>query len=206
MVLVLLAALISPAATEGAFRPQLALTKPPPPKPKPPPKGDDFNLLPEEATPDAKAAARLEGQLARRRTMLRWHQAGGFATLATLGATVGLGQLDYLDKYGGGGDTGKYHVWHRWLGFTSAAVFAGTASLAVFAPSPIAKPVRLDTATLHKIAMSVAAAGMAAQIVLGIVTASKEGQPVQRDFALAHEIIGYSTLVAAAAGFTVLTF
>ena len=195
MILVLLAAL------------QLAVKQPPPPKAKPPPsKPEEIDLLPPEAAPDPVRQRALEAQLARRRTMLQLHQAAGFATLGSLGATVVLGQLDYNDKYGGGGDTGKYHLWHRWVGFASAAIFAGTASLAVFAPSPIAKPVRLDTATLHKIAMTVAAAGYAAQIVLGIVTAAKEGQPVQRDFALAHEIIGYTTLVAAATGFTVLTF
>ena len=64
----------------------------------------------------------------------------------------------------------------------------------------------LDTATIHKIAMTVAAAGMAAQIVLGIITASKEGQSVQRDFALAHQIVGYTTLAASLTGFSVLTF
>src|SRR5262249_43581593 len=120
--------------------------------------------------------------------------------------TVVLGQLNYSDKYGGGGDTGKYYMWHRWVAISSATIFAGTAALAVFAPSPIAKQVRLDTATLHKISMSVASAGMIAPIVLGCVTASKEGQPVQRDFALAHQIIGYTTLAATATGFAVLTF
>ena len=189
----------------------VAATKPAPPNPKPPPSAparpaDEINLLPEEAKPDLAAAARLEKQLATRRTMLGWHQVGGFATLGSLAATVVLGQLDYSDKYGGGGDTGKYHAWHRWVAFTSAGIFAATASLAIFAPSPIPKPVRLDTATLHKVAMSVASAGMIAQIVLGIVTGSKEGQPVQRDFALAHQIIGYTTFAATATGFAVLTF
>ena len=61
-------------------------------------------------------------------------------------------------------------------------------------------------ATIHKIAMTVAAAGMATQIVLGIVTASKEGQSSQRDFALAHQIVGYTTLAASLTGFSVLTF
>jgi hypothetical protein len=211
MFFVLAAALISSAATQEAARPQLSLTtKPSPPKPKPPPttppKSDDVNLLPEEAKPDAAATARLETQLTTRRTMLGWHQVGGFATLGSLTATVVLGQLNYTDKYGGGGDTGKYYQWHRWVAITSATIFAGTAALAVFAPSPIARPARLDTATLHKVSMAVASAGMVTQIILGIVTASKEGQPVQRDFAMAHQIIGYTTLAATATGFAVLTF
>ena len=37
-------------------------------------------------------------------------------------------------------------------------------------------------------------------------THHKEGQLSQRDFALAHQIIGYTTLVATYTGFLVLTF
>src|SRR5262249_5200376 len=160
MFYVLAAALLSPAATEAALPVPLALTtkpQPAPARPTPPPasKPGDIDLLPQEAKPDAAATARLETQLATRRTMLTWHQVGGYGTLASLTATVVLGQLNYSDKYGGGGDTGKYYMWHRWVAISSATIFAGTAALAVFAPSPIAKTVRLDTATLHKISMSV---------------------------------------------------
>lgn len=211
----LLAAFISPAAGE-APRPQLVLAERPKPRaPKPAPKpgakppADDFDLLPKEAVPDPAALARqqeVERKLAQRRTMLRFHQMAGFLTLASLTTTAVLGQLDYLDKYGGRGDVGTFHLWHRWVAFATTGIFAGTASLAVFAPVPIEKKARLDTATLHKIAMTVAASGMVAQIVLGIVSASKEGQSVQRDYALAHQIVGYTTLAAAFTGFTVLTF
>jgi hypothetical protein len=206
MVIFLLAAFISPAAGE-ALRPQLVLAqRQKEPTAKPP---DDFDLLPKEAAPDAAALARqqkLERKLAQRRTMLQFHQLAGFLTLASLTTTVVLGQLDYLDKYGGRGDTGTFHLWHRWMGVAATGIFAGTASLAVFAPVPIEKKARLDTATLHKIAMTVAAAGMVTEIVLGIVTASKEGQLVQRDYARAHQIVGYATLAAAYTGFTVLLF
>ena len=67
-------------------------------------------------------------------------------------------------------------------------------------------PARLDTAMLHKIAMGVATAGMVTQIALGFVTASKEGTVAQRDYALAHQIIGFTTFAATATGFAVLTF
>jgi hypothetical protein len=213
VIFLLLATFISPEAEE-TVRPQLMLAQResaprPPPKSAGKPSRDDFELLPKEATPDAAALARqreLERQLAKRRTMLHYHQIGGFLTVGSLTATVVLGQLDYSDKYGGGGDKGTYHAWHRWVAVATTAIFAGTASLALFAPSPIEKPTRLDSATVHKIAMTVAAAGMVTQIVLGIVTASKEGQPAQRDFALAHQIVGYTTLAASLTGFTVLTF
>jgi hypothetical protein len=215
MVILLLAAVLSPAAGK-AFPLRLVLAeqqKQPAPKPAPKPAGkpspDDFDLLPKEAAPDPAALARqheLERKLAQRRTMLQLHQLAGFLTLASLTTTVVLGQLDYRDKYGGRGDVGTFHAWHRWTGVAATAIFAGTASLAIFAPVPIEKKVRFDTVTLHKIAMTVAAAGMATQIVLGIVTAGAEGQRVQRDYALAHQIVGYTTLVAAFTGFTVLTF
>jgi hypothetical protein len=214
VILFLLAAFISPTLREAPRPLLLAAERPrrPPktaPKPGAKPGPDDFDLLPKEAAPDAAALARqqaLEKKLELRRTMLHYHQMAGFLTVASLAGTVVLGQLDYRDKYGGNGDRGTFHLWHRWVAIGATAIFAGTASLAVFAPVPIDKPMRLDTATLHKVAMTVASAGMLAQIVLGIVTAAKEGQPSQRDYALAHQIIGYTTLAATATGFTVLTF
>ena len=54
--------------------------------------------------------------------------------------------------------------------------------------------------------MLVATAGMASEIVLGVVTSRSEGRISQRDFALAHQIIGYTTLAATTAGFLVFTF
>jgi hypothetical protein len=138
--------------------------------------------------------------------MLRLHQLGGFLTLGALSLTVVFGQLDYQDKYGGRGDTGRFHELHRWTALTGAGIFAITGALAVFAPSPIEKKLQLDTATLHKIAMATATAAMATEIVLGIITTSREGRISQRDFALAHQIVGYTALVTTAAGFAVLTF
>ncbi len=171
--------------------------------------GQDFDLLAPEKPPDEATRERelqLMRQLGRRRTMLQLHQLGGYATMATVTAAVVLGQVNYLDKYGGGGDTGRWMTPHAIAAFTAAGVFTATGLLAILAPSPLEKPLRVDTATLHKIAMAVAAAGMAAQVVLGPITARKEGQLSQRDFALAHQIIGYTTLVATYAGFLVLTF
>ena len=74
----------------------------------------DVDLLPKLAAPDPGELARqqeLEGKLQTRRTMLQYHQIGGMLTLATLGATVVFGQLNYNDKYGGGGDTGRWYDW-----------------------------------------------------------------------------------------------
>jgi hypothetical protein len=215
-------------ATRAAARPQWvprladaaqapAQGAPPQPStPSPPPEGrsapapdQDFDLLAPQKPPDEAAKQRdleLMQQLRRRRTMLQLHQIGGYATMATVTAAVVLGQINYLDKYAGGGDTGRWITPHAIAAFTAAGVFTATGLLAVLAPSPLEKPVRVDTATLHKIAMAVATAGIVAQVVLGPITASKEGQLSQRDYALAHQIIGYTTLVATYTGFLVLTF
>lgn len=114
--------------------------------------------------------------------------------------------MNYSDKYGGGGDTQRFMALHRWLGIGTAVAFAATGALAVFAPSPLPKPVRLDTVTVHKVALAIASAGILAQIILGPVIASKEGQRSQRDFALAQQIVGYTSLAATATGAAVLTF
>ena len=155
VLLLLLATFIAPEVGEDP-RPQIALAQPRTEmklaqKSSGKPPRDDFDLLPKPAPPSAAALARqreLERQLEKRRTMLKYHQIGGYLLLGSLTATVVLGQLDYLDKYGGGGDVGTYRTWHRWVAAASTAIFAGTASLAVFAPAPIENQARLDTATL----------------------------------------------------------
>ena len=97
-------------------------------------------------------------------------------------------------------------VAHRVAGYGAAGIFAFTGLLALFAPSPIDQPVRLSTATVHKTCMAVATAGMVAQVVLGIVSAGKQGQLSQRDFALAHQLTGYATAAAVAGGFVAITW
>lgn len=194
------------AAAQAGSAPQGAAGEQPSPSA---PAQPDVDLLPAPAAPDAAETARreaLEHDLQTRRKMLQLHQLGGMLTLATLGATVVFGELNYIDRYGGGGATGRWYEWHRWSAFTAAALFAGTGALALFAPSPLEKRMRLDTAMLHRIAMGVATAGMVTQIVLGFVTASKGGSISQRDFALAHQIVGFATFGATAVGFGVLTF
>ena len=90
--------------------------------------------------------------------------------------------------------------------YGSAGIFAATGLLALLAPSPLDQPTRLSSATVHKTCMAVATAGMVAQVALGIVAASKEGRLSQRDYALAHQIIGYTTAVATAGGFIAITW
>lgn len=200
---------LPPVTLQLALRDSAQGTPPPAPPAKPSKNDDDFDLLPPEKAPDEAALARqaeLTRSLSLRRDLLRLHVLGGFATVGSMAATVIVGQLNYNDKYGGGHDTGKYHFAHQVLAYGTSGIFAATGLLALFAPSPFEKQLRLDTSTLHKVSMLVATGAIAAQIVLGIVTARSQGSISQRDFALAHQIIGYATLAATATGFVVLAF
>ncbi|HYO53666.1 hypothetical protein [Archangium sp.] len=168
----------------------------------------DFDLL--EPSPAAESPRlvdpELERSIARRRTMLTLHQGMGLATLAGLAATVVVGQLHFDDRYRGGGDTGRYDGWHTGLVIGTTTLFAGTGLLGLLAPTPFKKELRWDTITFHKLFVSLATAGMLTQVVLGLVTASREGQLSQVDLAKAHQVIGYATLGAVGAGALMIVF
>jgi hypothetical protein len=166
----------------------------------------DFDDLlpapPEAAAPDPRLTRKVE----RRRTMLTLHQGLGFATWGTLAATTLVGQLDFNDRFRGGGDTGRYHGWHRGLAYGTSALFVSAGLLALLAPEPYAKRTRLDTATLHKVAMAVATTGMVAQVALGVAARGRAGTVRERDLANAHQVTGYATLGAMTVGVVVLFF
>src|SRR5258705_6051346 len=115
VLLLVLATFIAPEVEEDP-RPQIALAQPRTgfqlaQKSSGKPPRDDFDLLPKQAPPTAAALARqreLERQLEKRRTMLKYHQIGGYPLLGNLTATVVLGQLDYNDKYGAGSRNANY--------------------------------------------------------------------------------------------------
>lgn len=203
LLLAALAALPPPARAQAAA---------PAPRPAAPPAAvaaDDFDLLAPAPAADPAARAHAEEltrKLALRRSLLGKHQLLGFLNLGAVATATVLGQLNYTDKYGGGGDTEKFRLAHRVAAYSAAGLFAATGLLALLAPSPLEKPARLDTATLHKAAMLAATAGMAAQVVLGVLALRSEGNLRQRDLALAHQVTGYATLAATAAGVAVLTF
>lgn len=169
----------------------------------------DFDLL--EPSQTSAESPRLidpemERAIAQRRTMLTIHQAMGLTMAATLTATIIVGQLNLDDRYRGGGDTGRFKGWHTGLVIASSSLFAGTGLLGVLAPTPFKKELRLDTITLHKIFMSLATVGMLTQVVLGLVTANREGQLSQVDLVTAHQIIGYASLGAVGAGALMIVF
>jgi hypothetical protein len=134
---------------------------------------------------------KLEHKVHLRRRMLLAHQAFGFATLAALAATDIIGTLHYVDKFGGGPDDDRYKDAHLGLGITSTALFTTTALLALFAPNPYPKPIKFDTAFVHKASMAIAAACFVAQVIMGPLSAVSDGKLYQKNLALAHEVVGW---------------
>jgi len=124
---------------------------------------------------------------------------------ATLG-TVVFGQINYSDRFAGP-SSGKYETVHSVFAYTSFTMFVATGALAIFAPSPFAKnALGLDRITIHRIGMYGAAAGMIAQIVLGILATQHEGYAAQQGLAEAHLGIGYATAALMAAGVGAIIF
>ena len=187
---------------------------PPPATAAPPAKAaeDDFNFDLTPPTPTGAATsqvpklalapdpAAIERSVKLRRRMLTVHQGVGFATLGVMAATLVLGQLYWNDKYGGGDYTGDFNAPHLALSIGTTALYATTGLLALFAPNPYPKPVRFDTALVHKLSMILATVGMVAQVVLGPVAYYREGKLDQKPIALAHTITGYATFAFMAAG------
>jgi hypothetical protein len=166
----------------------------------------DFSLGEKKKSPEQEAQekeknAKIDSSVKVRRRLLLTHQALGFATLAVFAAQLVIGQLHYQDKYGREGTyTNRFEEAHLALGITTATLFAGTGIAALAAPNPYPKPIKFDAALVHKLSMALAAAGMVTQIILGPITAHRDGKLDQRDFAVAHLAIGYTTFAFMSAG------
>jgi hypothetical protein len=144
--------------------------------------------------------ARLEKRVHLRRSMLLAHQVFGFTTLGVLAVTNIIGTLHWVDKFGGGPDDDRYKDAHLGLGIASTTLFATTAMLALFAPNPYPKPIKFDTAFIHKASMAIAAAAFVAQIILGPISSISDGKLYQKDLALAHTVVGWSAFGFMAVG------
>jgi hypothetical protein len=189
-------------------------------KPAASPGSLDFDLFgdkPAEKAPATGAALPASGavardplvvarQVKRRRLILQLHQGFGFATLISFAATIVVGQLNYIDKFGGGDYTSRYEYPHLGLAATTTALFATDAILGLAAPNPYPKKIKADAALLHKVMMGLATAGMAAEIALGFVSGTKGGELMERDLALGHLVNGYVTFAAMATGYLAYVF
>jgi len=166
----------------------------------------DFDLLGDAPKPAAPTVD-LEA-LKTRRTMLKVHQGVGIGLMVLELATVVLGQINYRDLYGGGDRTGQFKLTHQVLSYSAMGVFLTNEMLALLAPSPLAKTSQgFDRTMLHRISMFTGAAGMVANLILGIVTSyTLPGRDMQRDVAKAHLFIGYGTYAAMAVGASAMIF
>ncbi len=155
--------------------------------------GNEKQKSPLEEAREKDRIAKLESRVRMRRLILKLHQAFGFVTLGALAATNIVGTFNYVDKYSASGtDTGKFTTAHEGLGIGTAGLFATTGILALSAPNPYPKPIKLDAALLHKVSMAIAAACFTAQVIMGpIMAVPGEGKLWQRDLAYAHLVIGW---------------
>jgi hypothetical protein len=173
-----------------------------PPRPAEPEKPSlDFDLLGAAKPPPEPVDP---GALRLRRRMLGVHQGIGLGLLGLQLATTAVGQLNYSDRFGGP-DTARYKLSHKALAYTTLGVFAVNGAVALLAPSAKA-PRKLDRVMVHRIAMLTAAAGMAAQVVLGIQTRDRVGRLDQERLATTHLAVGYVTLAAVLAGVGAIVF
>jgi hypothetical protein len=211
--------LAAPVSRAQAAEKKPAASKPSESKPSEPKPADapvnppeepsmDFDLLEPSLAAETPLAVdpALTRAMARRRTMLKVHQTLGLATALTLAATVVVGQLNFDDRYRGFGDTGKYRGWHTGFVVGSSTLFTTTGLLGLLAPTPFKKDFRWDTITFHKIFMSIATAGMLSQVVLGRLTEGREGQLSQVALARTHQVLGFTTMGAVAAGALMIAF
>ena len=139
---------------------------------------------------------RLAAEAETRRSRLRTHQILGTTTWGLMLVTTILGQLNYNDEYGGGSRSGKYLLPHRIASYVTTVSFTATGIYALLAPTPYKRPLKFDTAFVHKVAVIGATAGMVAQVALGFWTARQAdaGNPRGlKDRAKLHQILGYST-------------
>jgi hypothetical protein len=190
--------------------------KPPPPPPTATPSSNDMNFdlfgdakkkSPLDEAREQERIAKLEKKVHLRRQLLKWHVALGFVTLAALAATDVIGTLSYYDKYAAGGtDTGAYTTYHEGLGIGTSGLFGVTGILALAAPNPYPKPVKLDAALVHKLSMLMATICFATQIVMGPIMAVSDGKLYQRDLALAHLVIGYGAFAFMGTGVLAYVF
>lgn len=151
--------------------------------------------------------ARLEKKVHLRRQLLKWHQALGFVTLVALAATDVIGQLNYQDKFASTGtDAGTFATAHEFLGIGTTVAFGVTGILALAAPNPYPKPIKLDAALVHKLSMALATACFVTQVILGPISAVSDGKLYQRDLALAHVVVGYGAFAFMGAGVLAYVF
>lgn len=139
--------------------------------------------------------ASREEELSLRRTMLTLHEIGGFTTLASMTATVVVGQM----IVNGRTDVNRLKDHLAW---TTVGLYSTTALLALLTPPPVVRRKEFSSLTLHKAFAVVHFTGMLVEPVLGYTFKHDPTPQVLRY----HQILGYTTLAALAGAMIVITF
>lgn len=167
----------------------------------------DFDFFAESAldTTPAFIDPTRDTLVTRRRTMLQIHQLVGIGLVAAELGSMVTGQLNYNDKFVDG-NSARFNLAHKAFVYPTMGLALTSATLSIFAPVPIEKRGGFDRMTLHKIGMFTAFAGWAAQLGLGLYTASREGYEDQKALAQAHLAVGYVTLAGTLVGLGTVVF
>lgn len=173
-------------------------------------RADDFDFdffadSPAVETQPKFADPAFEALVQKRRTMLQIHQLLGSSIVAAELGSIITGQLNYNDLFGGG-ETARFRRPHQVFTYATMGLALTSATLSIFAPVPFEKRDGFDRMTLHKIGMFTAFAGWAAQLGLGLYTASRSGHADQQTFAQAHLAVGYVTLAGTLVGLGSVVF
>ncbi|MDB5106028.1 MAG: hypothetical protein JWP91_3717 [Fibrobacteres bacterium] len=144
-----------------------------------------------------------ERELGLRRTMLTVHQVAGFATLASMIATVTYGQLT-LNGHTSLGET------HQTLAAITIGSYFFTAAMSLLSPPPMIRRKEWSTISIHKGLAMVHFSGMILTPLLAEGIAREERgagkDAIDRDKAHVHQVSGYITTAAFAAAMMVVTF
>jgi hypothetical protein len=143
-------------------------------------------------TPEAR-----KHELAIRRTMLGMHQIGGFATLASMIATVYFGQK-YLDT----GERSARNM-HGTLIPITIGLYSATALLSVLSPPPMIRRDEMSTTWIHKTLAWVHVAGMILTPILGAMINRRGASYYEQ--ARVHQVSAYVTTAVFTASMVVIT-
>lgn len=139
-------------------------------------------------TPDSR-----EHELKLRRTMLTYHQLGGYVTLASMVATCILGQMVI------NGDDGLADAKIVSANATVALYFA-TAALSIFTPPPLIRRENWSSTSTHKLLGILHFAGM---VITPLIAPEFKQKDTQRTL---HQVSGYATTAIFGAAMLVMTF
>jgi hypothetical protein len=145
-----------------------------------------------------------EREMGLRRTMLTAHETAGFATLAAMITTCIVGQYAY-DKYPKSISPGL-GSFKSTLGWTTVAMYFGTASLSIFSPPPLIRRHEWSSVSTHKLLAVIDFTGILLTPILASGIGNERRGNFSRTVETVHMVSGYTTTAAFAASMLVIVF